>query len=370
MGTAMAEPGRIVDLQEVRAAQYGTLDSVLPSVDAATRDALNAWLKQRCAPLFRLGTEDYELRWLDHAPERWHVILELNVGSHRGLLALDGFAALDPLLVGEPFTLMPDALRDLAVQRFAARILTHAPPALTNALELRAIHWDVQRLPDWRCALPFSLHRRGDGTQLLGCLIFESAAGLQWLHAVLPVDGHSADVRSSLPVPLRLSVGQSTVGVAALQALEAGDVVWIESANITRKGVAVDLISPSARCTWRCRAWRESLQITSAPQIKSSAQEKITGSLQSFTGDQVMDAKRWQLDVPVTFDLGELHLQTADLERLQPGNMIELPQDVATATVSLRIADRCIAEGTLITIGKRLGVRISTVMAQREAGAA
>jgi len=83
-----------------------------------------------------------------------------------------------------------------------------------------------------------------------------------------------------------------------------------------------------------------------------------------------MDATHWQLDVPVTFDLGELHLQTADLERLQPGNVIELQQDVATAAVSLRIADRRIAEGTLVTIGKRLGVRISTVMAQREAGAA
>jgi flagellar motor switch/type III secretory pathway protein FliN len=43
---------------------------------------------------------------------------------------------------------------------------------------------------------------------------------------------------------------------------------------------------------------------------------------------------------------------------------------VATATVSLRVADRCIAEGTLIAIGNRLGVRIGTVLAQREAGAA
>ena len=366
----MAEPGKIVDLQEARAAQSGPMESALVTIDAASRDVLNEWLKLRCAPMFRLGTEDYELRWLDRAAERWHVIIELNIGSLRGLLALDGFAALDPLLVGEPFSLMPSALRDLAVQRFAARFLSYAPPALANAMELRAIHWEVRRLPDWRCALPFSLQRRGDGTQLLGCLAFESAAGLQWLHTVLPIDRRSAEVRSNLPVPLRLLLGRSTVAVAALQALEAGDVVWIESASITRKGVAIELISASSRCTWRCRAWRESLQITTPPQIKSSAPPKITGSFQPSSGDQVMDATHWQLDVPVTFDLGELHLQTADLERLQPGNVIELQQDVATATVSLRIADRRIAEGTLVTIGKRLGVRISTVMAQREAGAA
>ena len=83
-----------------------------------------------------------------------------------------------------------------------------------------------------------------------------------------------------------------------------------------------------------------------------------------------MDAQRWQMEVPVTFDLGELHLQVADLERLQPGHIIELPQDVSTATVSLRVADRCIAEGTLIAVGKRLGVRIGTVIAQPAAGAA
>lgn len=80
-----------------------------------------------------------------------------------------------------------------------------------------------------------------------------------------------------------------------------------------------------------------------------------------------MDAQRWQLDVPVTFDLGELHLKTADLELLQPGHLIELEQDVASVSIGLRVGGRMVARGTLVAIGKRLGVRVSNVLAPPEA---
>ena len=80
-----------------------------------------------------------------------------------------------------------------------------------------------------------------------------------------------------------------------------------------------------------------------------------------------MEAQRWQLEVPVTFDLGELHLKTSDLELLQPGHIIELQQDVATAAVSLRVGECVVARGTLVAIGKKLGVRIGTIVASPEA---
>ena len=378
----MAEPNKIVDFPDTRAAQQEplnapvnvrSLESALATIDPHTRDILNEWLSRRCAPTFQLGAEEFEIRWLQSAGEQWHVLIELGAGNFRALLALDGFAALDPLLVGEPFTLMPSALRGLAVQRFVARILSYAPLALANALEVRAILWEGRGLPDWRCRLPFLLRRR-DGTQLTGTLMFESAAALKWLDGVLPVDRTSNAKRLQLAAPLRLALGESKVSSAALQSLNSGDVMWIESASITREGVAIDMTAPSARSTWRCRARRESLRIVSAVEMKAPAKPKSSAPLQasatSGAGVFSMDAQRWQLEVPVTFDLGELQLQVADLERLQPGHIIELPQDVSTATISIRVADRCIAEGTLIAVGKRLGVRIGTVIAQPAAGAA
>lgn len=379
---AMAEPNKIVDFPDTRGAQQEplnaplnvtSLESALTAIDPHTRDILNEWLSRRCAPTFQLGADEFEIRWLQSAGQQWHVLIELGAGNFRALLALDGFAALDPLLVGEPFTLMPNALRGLAVQRFIARILGYAPAALANTLEVRAILWDGRGLPDWRCRLPFLLRRR-DGTQLTGTLLFESAAALKWLDGVLPVDVTSNAKRLQLATPLRLSLGETKVPSAALQTLNAGDVMWIENASITRDGVAIDLTAPAARSSWRCRARRESLQILSAAQTSAAAKPKTSAPLQasaaSGAGVSPMDAQRWQLEVPVTFDLGELQLQVADLERLQPGHIIELPQDVSTATVSLRVADRCIAEGTLIAVGKRLGVRIATVIAQPAAGAA
>ena len=378
---AMAEPNKIVDFPDPRGAQQepnapanvSSLESALVTIDPPTRDALNEWLSRRCAPIFHLGVEEFEFRWLQSAGQQWHVLIELGAGNYRALLALDGFAALDPLLIGEPFTLMPSALRGLAVQRFVARILSYAPSALANTLEVRAILWDGRGLPDWRCRLPFLMQRR-DGAQLTGTLLFESAAALTWLDSVLPVDQASNAKRLQLATSLRLTLGESKVPSAALQSLDSGDVVWIENASITREGIAIDLIASAARSSWRCRARRESLRIVSAAQMSSSPNRKSSAPLQasaaSGAGVPSMDAQRWQLEVPVTFDLGELQLQLADLERLQPGHIIELPQDVSTATVSLRVADRCIAEGTLIAVGKRLGVRIGAVVAQPAAGAA
>lgn len=378
----MAEPSKVVEFPETRAAQpepanaplnASTLESALATIDPQTRDVLNEWLSRRCAPTFQLGTEQFEIHWLQSAGQQWHVLIELGAGNYRALLALDGFAALDPLLVGEPFTLMPSALRGLAVQRFMARILSYAPPTLANTLEVRAIMWEGRGLPDWRCRLPFLLRRR-DGTPLTGTLLFENAAALKWLDGLLPVDQTSNAKRLQLATLLRLTLGEAKVSPAALQSLEPGDVVWIEKSSITREGVAIDLIAPSARSSWRCRARRESLRIISAGETSPAVKPKPSAPLQASAGSGAgvpsMDAQRWQLEVPVTFDLGELQLQVADLERLQPGHIIELPQDVATATVSLRVADRCIAEGTLIAVGKRLGVRIGTVIAQPAAGAA
>ena len=380
--TAMAEPNKIVDFPDTRAVQLeslstplnvSSLESALATIDPHTRDILNEWLSRRGAPTFKLGAEEFEIRWLQSAGQQWHVLIELGAGNFRALLALDGFAALDPLLVGEPFTLMPSALRGLAVQRFVARILGYAPSALANTLEVRAIMWEGRGLPDWRCRLPFLLRRR-DGTQLTGTLLFETAAALKWLDGVLPVDKSSHAKRLQLAMLLRLTLGESKVPSAAVQSLNPGDVMWIENASITREGVAINLTAPTARHTWRCRVRRDSLRIVSAVETSASAKPKSSAPLQasaaSGAGVSPMDAQRWQLEVPVTFDLGELQLQVADLERLQPGHIIELPQDVSTATVSIRVADRCIAEGTLIAIGKRLGVCIGTVIAQPAAGAA
>lgn len=339
------------------------LASQLVTVDPATCAVLNECLLRRPAPVFRMRESEYELHWVARADLHWHLMMEIACGTHRAVIAVDGLAAVDPLLVGEPFALMPESLRTLAICRQLARAVWSAPAAISHALEVQAVHWQPQRLPDWPCQLSFSLTRRPEGTSLRGVILFETSAALQWLHASLPIDAASGRARLALDLPLRLVLGRSSIAMDDLAGLDTGDVVWIESAGVTREGVAVELLAPLARRRWRCRAQRSTLRIVSAAHdAEAYAADSPGGARRTLEqGERVMSAERSLLETPVTFDLGEINMKVQDLERLQPGQIIDLPQDVAAATVALRVAGRRIAEGMLVAVGRRLGVRISRI---------
>lgn len=372
----MAAPGEAMNLSfSTRFAVAGAEDadalaSQLVTVDPATCAVLNEWLLRRPAPVFRMGESEYELRWVARADLHWHVMMELACGTHRAVMALDGLAAADPLLVGEPLALMPEPLRNLAIYRLIARALWSAPAVISQALDVRAVRWESQRLPEWPCQLSFSLTRRPEGTRLLGVILFETAAALQWLHVSLPIDAASGLARLALDLPLRLVLGRTSIAMDDLAGLDAGDVVWIESAAVTREGVAVELLAPMARRRWRCRAQHSTLRILSAADDAEACAADAPGGAHRTPekGGRVMSAERSLLETPVTFDLGEITMKVQELERLQPGQVIDLPQDVAAATVALRVAGRRIAEGMLVAVGRRLGVRISRICVGPHAG--
>jgi type III secretion protein Q len=351
--------------------QESNLLAALPVIDAATRDIVNEWLSRRGAPVFQVAEQTFELQWLDTIEGVLPLVIELHVGAHRALLALDGLAPFDPLFVGEPFLLMPEPLRDLAIQRLLARVLAPAPAALVEAVDVRAIRWDAPDLPPWGCRLPFVLRRRPEGTQLMGCLLVENPQALKWLHETLPIDESSCRARLDAPVPLRLALGRSLIPARALRELEAGDVIWIESASIARDGIAIELTAPRERVSWRGLAKQGTLRVTGAASYHSPTSRALAPSTPVLepqsSGVTTMQPQRWQLDVPVTFDLGELHLKTSDLELLRPGHIIELEQDVSTIVVGLRVGEQLVARGTLVAVGKRLGVRVSSIVAQPEA---
>lgn len=342
------------------------LAAALPSIEPSVRDALNNWLQRRMAPVFWVSGSEYEISWRAAAEPSWQVIVELTAGAHRAWLALDGFAAIDPLMVGEPLTLMPVPLRHLAVQRLIARVFSNAPRALAVAADVRAIQWNAQLSQAGSCRLMFTITRRADRVQSIGALLFDTAAALEWLDEVLPVDDSSRRARAHVRVPLDLRLGHSKLPMNELSELRAADVVWIETASIARDGVAIELVTAEQESIWKCRARRHELRMVAAgvPAAAASSQEAPLAS--NPKGVQVMSAERWRLDVPVTFELGTLSMKVDEIEQLQPGQIVDLPQDVATATVTLRVAGAPVAEGALIVVGKRLGVRISRMLARSE----
>lgn len=344
-----------------------SLAAVLPSVEPSVRDALDNWLRRRMAPVFRVGGSEYEIQWRAVAEPSWQVIVELMAGAHRAWLALDGFAAIDPLMVGEPMTLMPEPLRNLAVQQLIARVLSGAPRALAMAVDVRSVQWNAASNNASACKLMFTITRRADRVQSTGALLFDDSATLQWLDEVLPVDDASRRTRARVSVPLYLRLGQSKLPMNELSELRVADVVWIETASIARDGVAIELVTIEQECVWKGRARRHELRLA-APVVPAAAFKVATeaSTAANLTEGQVMSAERWRLDVPVTFELGTLSMKVDQIEQLQPGQIVDLPQEVATATVTLRVAGAPVAEGTLIVVGKRLGVRIGRMLARTE----
>ena len=75
------------------------------------------------------------------------------------------------------------------------------------------------------------------------------------------------------------------------------------------------------------------------------------------------------IKIPVTFDIGELSIALQDLERAQAGQILELPQDLSSTRVHLRVSGQIVATGELVCVGRRLGVRMTDIRPLRESDA-
>ena len=81
-----------------------------------------------------------------------------------------------------------------------------------------------------------------------------------------------------------------------------------------------------------------------------------------------MPVPRASLELPVTFDLGEITMPLGDVEGVEAGTVIDLPQDISNATVNMRVSGVLIAEGRLIAVGRRLGVCLTRVVEESSQG--
>ncbi|MET0499564.1 MAG: FliM/FliN family flagellar motor switch protein [Steroidobacteraceae bacterium] len=351
----------------VRSEQPDVREYEMPDIAPAARDAINTWLRSRTNSRFTNDTREFELDWIEPSYEHMRLGMQLQFGGHAILLAFDGFAAIDPLLIGEPFELMPTPLRDLAMQRTLGRFLTALPSQIADAADVRSIHWSGDTLPRWQCMVGFTLRRLPQRLESQAIIAAAEPEGLQWLHARLPVSAKSTTSASAdLPVPFTIVIGRALVEISSLRNLDQGDVIWVQTASASRTGLTAQLSAsrPSHEATgrqWTCRIRHASLEIlTSQPRVIDAAH---THRRPTMNGDET------RLEIPITFDLGELRAPVQELEQLQPGHLFELPQPVGESTVYLRASGEVIAEGQLVTIGKRIGVRIARVRIQRPTNA-
>jgi flagellar motor switch protein FliN/FliY len=65
-------------------------------------------------------------------------------------------------------------------------------------------------------------------------------------------------------------------------------------------------------------------------------------------------------DIPVVVELGRKWISTAEVSEIQQGSLIELDNDVG-ATLNVFLDGKNIAEGEIVVIGGRFGVRVTKI---------
>lgn len=334
----------------------------LESIDPAVLPVIQRLLHRHGPSTFKVGDTEIHFVWANVQPSEHGITITLASGAHSLQIELDNLGAIDPLMIGEPFELLPPALRGLVVRKTIASILTSAPRALAESLHITDIRWQAASRTDRPIKLGFRLQRGDEGCVTHGQLSVASAATLAWLDEQLPTQSEARRANLHLlPIPIRLVLGHTGLTTSAMRKLEVGDVVWVHSARHTRAGINIDC---------RIGALSAALATVRHRQLQLRNIQALTMKLQPQATDPTtppkpvaIDAERVPsartLEVPVTFDAGEISVPLSQLERLQPGAVLELQQDIADSTIQLRVGNSLIARGALVAIGRRLGVRIT-----------
>ena len=328
---------------------------VLEQFEPDVSRLMNAWLAVRQCSEWTVAGRRLRIQWgsvPSHAS--FAVAIECALAGQAVLVKLDGLAGIDPRLVGEPFSRLPVSMRNLVIERVAADFFAALPQGFMHDADIRAVHWTMPDSAAWPCAIGFAATRE-DGTQTRGMLAAGALQTLEWLHQAMPQGAPAPLVpRDDLPVAVRLRVGRTVLATSTIRSLGAGDVVWIdEGGAISRHGVALVVIAGNSGQ----RAWSARLK-----QRTVTLQAPYSGILLGNRGEHsTMHKDHTDIEVPVVFEMGQMVLPLAEIERLHADQTFELEQDASLATVTLSVFGSVVAQGKLVTIGRKLGVRIVRV---------
>lgn len=331
----------------------------LPQLTPPWAAALTCWaLARPTRSAIELGERRWELTWLAADAAVVPVVtVPLRCQGRCCELQLESLAGLDPRLVGRPFASAPSALRERVLHAVLADWATALPAPMAQGLEFETVRWTaaapIADRPD-AIALPWQLVHSIFGSTSRGRLVVCDAELLVEWAAAWPTTASTPRLR--MPVRVRVAIGAMRVDLCELRGLEPGDWVWVADAHVDHCGIRVLL---EAHGSGNVRHWPGTLR---ADQIRLS-EPPAAALLPIPSTEPAMAPDASHLTVPVTVDLAELALPAHELERLAPQQIVQLPFDSAHATARLCVAGQPIAEGQLVAVGRRLGVRITRVLA-------
>lgn len=371
---------------------------VWPTVAPGWMGRVNAWITRYPQIAFRVGDRQLAVAWRARATARCPLSIHLRCAGHPLSLGLSGLEAIDARLVGEPFMGMPRNLRNLVVERLLTEAIAGLPPALAQGLELVAIDWHDEARPvatadgaDDAPVLGFDCSNVSSGVLSSGWLRFDNPAALDWLldrFAALPVrtfDGRTLGAR------VRLALGRSTVTSTELGQLEVGGFVWIDSAAIDSFGIRGHMCLNAPEGVASAQVFLKQRRVTvtdslhlplaaaaadgSRTDARTDARASIAGNpaaenaaMDDMEGAMKIDLSK--LELQLDFELGDVMLPVGEIEKVGPGYVFELPQDVADSEVLIRVSGQIVAVGEIVAVGRRLGVRVTRMGASAQGGGA
>lgn len=284
------------------------------------------------------------------------IVLGSSQGEARLRVDLSAAPAL-AAIVRDPDPLRARLLFNLYLDVHLAALRRAGMPGLV----VRDCAWDDTPLADG--ALPIAT-RDGEIPGVIESVDEGFAAALAGIApGEKPLSRDVSRAIAALRLPCRLCLSRQRISVSLLASLRPGDVLfgWHEPLTTAPSGdTAVTVWLPDSCATsasgWTARATRLGSALTFTSPFAMTTDFNADLPESTFDG----------LVVPLHLDIGTLDLPLADIARMQPGYLLELPAAAVNAQVRLTVHGRTVGHGELIAIGEHLGVQITHMEAVHE----
>ncbi|MEL7390229.1 MAG: FliM/FliN family flagellar motor switch protein [Pseudomonadota bacterium] len=183
---------------------------------------------------------------------------------------------------------------------------------------------------------------------------------------------HSRSVLTNLREMLRVSVhrfvGSATLAIADVQSLQIGDFVILEQAAPDDLALRCDdriFHFETAEAGWLCTAIRSAQDLGCKPAMDEPFTDPLEPSETEPTEKTLPDMSAL-ISTLVTFECGQAQMTLAELESLQTGAVVPLPDQLTKdgLQVIMRAGNQPVATGDILQIDDRIAVRINRLLVQ------
>lgn len=212
--------------------------------------------------------------------------------------------------------------------------------------------------------IAISLHRGNTGIEGVLMLDARGLAALADLVEHLPESHDVAAEWDALPLPLPLEIGWVDLPAVDFAGLAKRDIILMDETTLRDDGRLIVRVHPTAAI--RARLDGSILCIEGIARTTMNDDSTTpSAETQAVEGTEPLLDSLDQVEVRLTFDIGQQMLTLAELRKLCPGTCFDLGRDPRRA-VNIRANGRLVGTGELLQIDDHIGVRISSLAGAAE----